>query len=103
MHYSLLPDKFEMGGEAGIAAGPVGRTVSASTNATFDSGILSYSRGKGAFVGLALKGVAITPDNDLNQDYYGKNASELLGEITTTATPTRVRNFPQTLDRYSKG
>ncbi|MBA3322338.1 MAG: lipid-binding SYLF domain-containing protein [Pyrinomonadaceae bacterium] len=98
----LLEDKFEIGGEAGVAAGPVGRTVSASTNATLDAGLLSYSRSKGAFIGAALKGVAITPDNDLNQDFYGKKASELLGGEAMTATPARVRTFPQTLSRYSK-
>ena len=98
----LLEDKFEMGGEAGIAAGPVGRTASASTNATLDAGILSYSRGKGAFIGAALKGVAITPDNDLNEAYYGKKASELLAEGLTMAAPAGVRAFPLTLGRYSK-
>lgn len=98
----LLEDKFEMGGEAGIAAGPVGRTASASTNATLDAGILSYSRGKGAFIGAALKGVAITPDNDLNEAYYGKKASELLAEGMTMAAPAGVRAFPLTLGRYSK-
>jgi lipid-binding SYLF domain-containing protein len=98
----LLEDKFEMGGEAGVTAGPVGRSASASTNATLDAGILSYSRSKGAFIGAAIKGVALTPDNDLNQDFYGKKASELLGESTTMVTPARVRTFPLTLSRYSK-
>ncbi|MEO7970434.1 MAG: lipid-binding SYLF domain-containing protein, partial [bacterium] len=50
----LLEDKFELGGEVGIAAGPVGREAAASTNATLDAGILSYSRSKGAFIGAAL-------------------------------------------------
>lgn len=99
----LLEDKFEMGGEAGVTGGPVGRKVSASTNATLDAGILSYSHSKGAFIGAALKGVAITPDNDLNEAYYGKKASELLGEDTMmTDTPPKVRAFPMTLSRYSK-
>ena len=57
----LLEDKFEFGGEASVAAGPVGRTVSAATNATLDAGILSYSRSKGAFIGASLKGAAISP------------------------------------------
>ena len=95
----LLEDKFEIGGEASIAAGPVGRTISASTNPTLDAGILSYSRSKGAFIGAALKGVAITPDNDLNRAYYGKTASELLNE--GASAPTLVRSFPLALSRYS--
>lgn len=101
----LLQDKFEMGGEAGITAGPVGRTASASTNATLDAGILSYSRSKGAFIGAALKGVAITPDNDLNQAYYGKKASEMIGEgavMTAAQAPAKVRALPTTLGRYAK-
>src|SRR5215211_3822719 len=60
----LLKDKFELGGEVGIAAGPVGREAAASTNPRLDAGILSYSRSKGAFIGAALKGAVISPDND---------------------------------------
>jgi lipid-binding SYLF domain-containing protein len=50
----LLKDKFELGGEVGIAAGPVGREAAASTNPRLDAGILSYSRSKGAFIGAAF-------------------------------------------------
>lgn len=99
----LLEDKFEMGGEAGVVAGPVGREVAASTNTTLDAGILSYSRSKGAFIGAALKGVAITPDNDLNEAVYGMKATELLTGKTMSLTqmPAGVRIFPRTLARYS--
>lgn len=99
----LLEDKFEMGGEAGVVAGPVGREAAASTNATLDAGILSYSRSKGAFLGAALKGVAITPDNDLNEAVYGMKAMEVLtGRATTLMQmPVGVRIFPRTLARYS--
>ncbi len=96
----LLEDKFEIGGETSIAAGPIGRTLSASTNATLDAGILSYSRSKGAFIGAALKGVAITPDNDLNESYYGKKANEVLLD-SKMATPALVRTFTLALNRYS--
>lgn len=99
----LLEDKFEMGGEAGIVAGPVGREAAASTNTTLDAGILSYSRSKGAFIGVALKGVAISPDNDLNQAVYGMKGREMLTgkPMTLTAMPASVRIFPRTLSRYS--
>jgi lipid-binding SYLF domain-containing protein len=99
----LLEDKFEMGGEAGIVAGPVGREVAASTNATLDAGILSYSRSKGAFIGAALKGVAISPDNDLNKAVYGMKANELLSSkpMMIGNMPASVRIFPRTLSRYS--
>jgi lipid-binding SYLF domain-containing protein len=99
----LLEDKFEMGAEAGVVAGPVGREAAASTNATLDAGILSYSRSKGAFIGAALKGAAITPDNDLNEAVYGKKASEVLTgpPIALGQMPAVVRIFPRTLARYS--
>ena len=97
----LMEDKFEIGGEADIAAGPVGRTVGASTNATLDAGILTYSRSQGAFVGVALKGVAITPDNDLNEAFYGRKSRELLARREDATVPSQVRAFPLQLSRYS--
>lgn len=99
----LLKDKFELGGEASIAAGPVGREAAASTNPRLDAGILSYSRSKGAFIGAALKGAVITPDNDLNVAIYGKKADEVLqgAPMTFAQMPPSVRIFPRTLVRYS--
>ena len=99
----LLEDKFEMGGEAGVVAGPIGREVAASTNTTLDAGILSYSRSKGAFIGAALKGVVISPDNDLNEAVYGKKAKDILlsNPIPLAQMPAGVRTFPRTLARYS--
>lgn len=99
----LLKDKFELGGEASIAAGPVGREAAASTNPRLDAGILSYSRSKGAFIGAALKGAVITPDNDLNEAIYGKKADELLKAppMSIGQMPVSVRIFPRTLVRYS--
>jgi SH3 domain-containing YSC84-like protein 1 len=99
----LLEDKFEIGGEVGVAAGPVGREAAASTNPTLDAGILSYSRSKGAFIGAALKGAVISPDNDLNLAVYGKKASDVLTgkPMTMSKMPASVRIFPRTLARYS--
>jgi len=99
----LLKDKFELGGEAGVAAGPIGREAAASTNLRLDAGILSYSRSKGAFIGAALKGAVISPDNDLNQAVYGHKASEvLIGKpLEFGQMPASVRIFPRTLVRYS--
>jgi len=99
----LLKDKFELGGEAGIAAGPVGREAAASTNPRLEAGILSYSRSKGAFIGAALKGAVISPDNDLNEAVYGKKADEVLQgpPVPVGQLPPSVRIFPRTLVRYS--
>ena len=97
----LMGDKFEIGGEAEATAGPVGRAAGASTNARLGAGILTYSRSKGAFLGIALKGVAITPDNDLNEAFYGKKASELVKGQRDMPVPTQVRALPLALARYS--
>ena len=99
----LLKDKFELGGEAGVAAGPVGREAAASTNPRLDAGILSYSRSKGVFIGAALKGAVISPDNDLNEAVYNKKADEVLQgpPVPFGKMPPSVRIFPRTLVRYS--
>jgi lipid-binding SYLF domain-containing protein len=101
----LLEDKFEMGGEASAAAGPVGRTASATTNLTLDAGILSYSRSKGLFAGLELKGAVVNPDNKLNEAVYGMKADRLLSptdQLKVERAPAGVRIFPLTLARYSR-
>ncbi|HEY0378289.1 MAG TPA: lipid-binding SYLF domain-containing protein [Pyrinomonadaceae bacterium] len=100
----LLEDKLEIGGEGSVAAGPVGRAAAASTNITLDAGILSYSRSKGLFAGLELKGVVIDPDNDDNQAVYGLKAADILtgtNKMNLTQMPAGVRIFPRTLARYS--
>lgn len=99
---NLLSDKFEIGGDASVAAGPVGRQVGASTNLTLDAKILSYSRSKGLFAGLELKGVVIKPSKDDMRDVYGKDvtAKEALQDSKLTV-PAAVRAFPETLGRYS--
>src|SRR6266705_4519355 len=79
----LLRDKFEIGGEGSVAAGPVGRSASATTDAQLKAGILSYSRSKGAFAGLEIKGVVISADNDDNVAVYGKDAREILSPTVT--------------------
>lgn len=97
----LMDDKFELGGEAEVAAGPVGRTLGAGTTPTLDAGILTYSRSKGLFAGVALKGVAITPDNDLNEAFYGRKAGALIEARADVPVPSAVRAFPLQLNRYS--
>ncbi len=102
---SLLADKFEIGGEGSVAAGPVGRSASASTDVKLNAQILSYSRSKGAFAGLELKGVVIKPDNEDNLQVYGMTARDLLtgaNKISMSEMPEGVRIFPETLARYSR-
>ena len=102
---SLLADKFEIGGEGSVAAGPVGRSASASTDVKLNAQILSYSRSKGAFAGLELKGVVIKPDNEDNHQVYGMSARDILtgaNKISMADMPEGVRVFPETLGRYSR-
>ena len=100
----LLKDKFEIGGEGSVAAGPVGRSASATTDVLLKAGIISYSRSKGLFAGLELKGTVISPDNNDNLAVYGMKANEVLSAANNAATakmPAGVRIFPRTLARYS--
>jgi SH3 domain-containing YSC84-like protein 1 len=99
---SLLSDKFELGGEASIAAGPVGRTASASTDAKMDAQILSYSRSKGLFGGVSLKGNAISPEKSDMEGTYGKGVtSQTVLTANKMRAPTEVQVFPNTLGQYS--
>ena len=101
---SLMKDKFEMGGEGSVAAGPVGRSAAASTDAQLKAQILSYSRTKGLFAGLELKGVVISPDNNDNEPVYQMKAGDILAptkQWKITDMPAGVRIFPRTLARYS--
>jgi len=100
----LLKDKFEIGGEGSAVAGPVGRTAAASTDALLKAAIISYSRSKGLFAGLEIKGVVIKADDDENQRMYETRARELLlpgSAMSIAKMPAGVRIFPRTLARYS--
>jgi len=98
----LLDDKVELGGDAGVAAGPVGRSAEAGTNVTFDSPIYSYSRSKGLFAGLALKGTVMTMDGSANRRLYGDKATGrdiLFGSSLQAATETKP--FVDALNRVA--
>ena len=71
----LLADRFTIGGEATATAGPVGRTAHAATDAQLHAQILSWSRSRGLFVGAALDGSVIKPDQDANERLYGQATS----------------------------
>lgn len=69
---SILESKVKLGADASVAAGPKGRDASADTDATMRAEILSYSRTRGLFAGISLEGSTLRPDNDANQDVYGR-------------------------------
>jgi len=68
----ILAGKVKLGGDASVAAGPVGRDTSAETDVTLRSEILSYSRSRGLFAGISLEGSTIRPDNKANEQIYGQ-------------------------------
>jgi len=99
----LMKDKFELGAEVAVAAGPVGRAASAGTDALMHAEILSYSRSRGLFAGINLKGVVIRPEDDLNQALYHKSARALLGDEGRVSGDSKadISAFPQAVTRYS--
>jgi lipid-binding SYLF domain-containing protein len=72
---NILTSKVKLGGDASAAAGPVGRSASAETDATLRAEILSYSRARGLFAGISLTGSTLRADNDANKNLYGKEVS----------------------------
>jgi SH3 domain-containing YSC84-like protein 1 len=96
----LMKDKFELGADAGVAAGPVGREASADTDVLTHAEILSYSRSRGLFAGVNLKGVLIRPENELNIAVYRKTAHELLGDDSSEQSAP-LPGFSQMVSRYS--
>jgi len=80
----LLASKFTLGGEASVAAGPVGRDATAQTDATMHADILSWSRSRGVFGGLSLQGGTLRPDEDANNSLYAQkvtNKEILTGKV----------------------
>lgn len=98
----LLQDKFEIGAGAAASAGPVGRNAQASTDILMKAQILSYSRSRGLFGGLELKGAVITQDKDANHNVYGKEISARDILVDAKARPTAsTQIYPQTLQKFS--
>ncbi len=71
----LLSSKFTLGADASVAAGPVGRTASANTDVQLNAEILSYSRSRGLFAGVALNGATLRPDEGTNKELYGSEVT----------------------------
>ncbi len=90
----LLEDKFTLGGDATVAAGPVGRDASAQTDAALHAEMLSYSRSRGLFAGIALEGATLRPDKDSNRELYGRDIGnrEILtgGDIKAPASAEKL-------------
>jgi lipid-binding SYLF domain-containing protein len=81
----LLSNKFTLGADASVAAGPLGRTAAAQTDAAMTAEILSWSRSRGVFAGVALEGATLRGDDDANLDLYGKRLE--MRQIVSGAIP----------------
>jgi len=96
---AILKSKVKLGGDASVAAGPVGRTASAETDATLRADILSYSRARGAFAGIALEGSTIRPDGGANRQIYGqKIPAKQIVRSGKVAIPADARKLVSTLN-----
>jgi len=84
---ALLSTQVKLGANASVAAGPKGRTVEASTDASLRAEILSYSRSRGLFAGVALSGASLRPDDDANVEVYGR---KLTARRIVTGKPIAV-------------
>ena len=97
----LLSDKFSLGADASVAAGPIGRDTSARTDAELQAEMLSYSRSHGIFAGVSLTGATLRPDADTNRELYGRDTTNR--EILTGSfkAPAVAKKFEGALNRDS--
>jgi lipid-binding SYLF domain-containing protein len=101
----LLSNKFKIGGEASVAAGPVGRAAEASTDIQLRAMILSYSRSRGLFAGIAINGSTLGEDRDADKRVYGKEmgSRDVAGEPSTrTDLPESITKLRSTLKHYAR-
>lgn len=99
----ILAGKVKLGGDASVAAGPVGRDASAETDVTLRSEILSYSRSRGLFAGVSLEGSTIRPDNKANEQIYGKKLeAKQIVLSDQVRVPAAAEQLVSTLDTKTK-
>jgi lipid-binding SYLF domain-containing protein len=97
----LLSSKFTLGGEGSVAAGPVGRTATAQTDAQMHAEILSWSRSQGLFAGLALEGATLRQDLDDNKTLYGKKLENRDIVTGRRSAPQSAARLMSLLNKYS--
>lgn len=99
---SIVHGKFTLGADASAAAGPVGRSAQASTDAQLKAEIYSYSRSRGLFAGAALDGTALTIDNDANQAVYGDGVTvRRIFDGGVSNVPNAIVDFRDRLEEYT--
>jgi lipid-binding SYLF domain-containing protein len=97
----LLSSKFTLGADASVAAGPVGRSSTAETDAQMHAELLTYSRSRGLFAGLSLQGATLRPDDDFNKELYGKAMSNRDIVMGSTPPPASASKLLTLLNKYS--
>src|SRR5712671_4831407 len=97
----LLSSKFTLGGDASVAAGPVGRSSAADTDLKLQAEILTYSRSRGVFAGIALNGATLRPDKESNTELYGAALTNKQIVMGQTAAPVAAAELMAYLNRYS--
>ena len=99
---SIVHGKFTLGADAAVAAGPVGRSAQASTDAQLKAEIYSYSRSRGLFAGVALDGAVLAIDDDANQAVYGSPTTpRMVFENRVARVPDAVVDFRDRLEEYT--
>ncbi|MFN8060207.1 MAG: lipid-binding SYLF domain-containing protein [Vicinamibacterales bacterium] len=100
----LLKSEFKLGANASVAAGPIGRTAQAATDATMSAKILAYSRAKGLFAGATVEGAALRDDRDANERFYGKaySSAELFDERSPVRAAAGVASWRTVLERATR-
>jgi SH3 domain-containing YSC84-like protein 1 len=97
----LLSTKFTLGGDASVAAGPVGRTTQAETDAAMTAEILTWSRSRGLFAGISLSGATLREDTDWNNELYNRKVANRELLTANIAPPKAAGEFMAELNRYS--
>jgi len=97
----LLSSKFTLGAEGSVAAGPVGRTATAQTDAQMHAEILSWSRSQGLFAGIALEGATLRQDLDDNATLYGRRLENRETVTNGVAAPAAAEKLLGLLNQYS--
>ena len=97
----LIQSKFTLGGDASVAAGPVGRTAQAQTDAQMRAEILAYSRSRGIFAGVSIEGATLRPDHDANRKIYGRDISARQILMAEIPAPESCQRLIATLTKYS--
>lgn len=97
----LLSSKFTLGGEATVAAGPVGRDTTAQTDATMRAEILSWSRSRGVFGGIALQGATLRGDEDVDTALYGSGVDRKAVLQGKKPVPAAAKGLVDLLNKYS--